>query len=150
MQKTIFQNAGFSFSAAAMVIRTRCCNFPRSALLALLGVMILQSCSYHLPAGVPTFTLPLRIMATDPTLFTIRVDHGDEQKIGTDGKLTLTLPAYRPSCRVYFLGIIKVGGYKVPEIQIMKKSGQIVRIIAFNKISELPVEKDGYRLLQIK
>jgi hypothetical protein len=112
--------------------------------------MILQSCAYNLPVGVPTSTLSLRIIATDPTQYTIRIDRGDEHKLGDDGKLTLTLPAYRPSCSVYFLGIIKVGGYKFPEIQIVKKSGQIVRTIAFNKIGELPIGNDGYRLLKVK
>lgn len=147
---TIFQNAKQSCSATATVNRARCCNLRRAALLLLFGVMILQSCSYHLPAFVPASTLSLRIIATDPTQYTIRFDNGDEHKLGDDGKITLTLPAYRPSCKVYFLGIIKVGGYKFPEIQIANKSGHIIRTIAVNKISELPIGNDGYRLLKVK
>jgi hypothetical protein len=89
-------------------------------------------------------------MATDPTQYMIRFDHGDEQKPGEDGKLTMTVPAYRPSYSAYFLGIIKLSGYKYPEIQIVKKSGKISRTIAVNKIGELPIGDDGYRLLKVK
>jgi hypothetical protein len=125
-------------------------DFKKTALLASFSAMILQSCSYHLPAFVPTSTLSLRIMATSPAQYTIRFDHGDEHKLGNDGKLTMTLPSYRPGCSVYFLGKIKVGGYKYPEIQITNKSGKIVRTTAINKINELPIGNDGYRLLKVK
>ena len=125
-------------------------NFQKTALLLLFGAMIFQSCSYHLPAFVPTSTLSLRIMATSPAQYTIRFDHGDEYTLDDDGKLRMTLPAYRPSCSAYFLGKIKVRGYKYPDIQIMKKSGKIVRTIAINKINELPIGNDGYRFLKFK
>jgi hypothetical protein len=125
-------------------------NFQKYTLLALFSAMILQSCSYHLPPFVPTSTLPLQIMATDPSQYTIRFDHGAEHKLGNDGKLTMTLPSYRPGCSVYFLGKIKVGGYKYPEIQIMNKAGKTVRTIAINRINELPIGNDGYRVLKVR
>jgi hypothetical protein len=147
---TISQNTQPACSATAIDNRARCCILRRAAWLLLFGAVILQSCSYHLPAFVPTSTLSLRIIAADPTQYTIRFDNGDEHKLGDDGKVTLTLPSYRPSCSVYFLGIIKVRGYRSPEIQIVKKPGQIIRTIAVNKISELPIGSDGYRLLKVK
>ena len=125
-------------------------DFKKTALLASFSAMILQSCSYHLPAFVPTSTFFLRITATDPAQYKVRFDHGDEYTLDDDGKLRMTLPAYRPNCSVYFLGKIRISGYKYPDIEIMKKSGKIVRTIAVNKINELPIGNEGYRILKVE
>jgi hypothetical protein len=150
MLNTIFRNVRPLRPAPATVHRERGGNFCRAALLVLFGVLPLQSCTYNLPVVAPTSTLSFRLIATDPTQYTIHVDSGGDHKPADDGKLTLTLPAYRPSCSVYLLGVIKVGGNKYPEIQILKKSGKIVRTIAIDKIKELPMGNDGYRLLKVK
>jgi len=125
-------------------------------LTALSGIFtfIPTGCAYRLPAGDPPSHETVRILVPSPEQYVFSVNTGStvSYAVPANGRVTMVIPGYRPSCGVYLFDNIKVGGdediLKVWSISI-KHNGKVVRNISLRKLRSFPTDQDGYRILKI-
>jgi hypothetical protein len=126
----------------------------RLVLALLLGALLLGAtgCIYALHAPFPPSQEHIRIMANQPAEYVVRVEtkESKELPVPADGRVTASFPGFRPTCSVYMLGIIKVGGGRFPQWQVsVSHGGNTVRTLSLKKVKELPVDEAGYHLLKL-
>ena len=123
-------------------------------LLATTCSILLTGCiSFALLARNTPSQQAIRLLATAPENYSIRVDSGTSstQAVGTDGRVTVSVPSLPRGCDVYFFNI-KVGGAESPfdqkVIQVVQ-GADIVKKLSLNDLTKLPIDSEGYRLLRI-
>jgi hypothetical protein len=121
-------------------------------LVSTLVVLLLGGCAYRLPPAVSASENHIRIVATAPSLYLLRVntDTTYEVRVPNDGRVTFTVPYHRSSCGVYLFDKVKVGGESDPlqqwQIRVLR-NGKQVRKLSLRELGQLPADQAGYRLL---
>lgn len=122
----------------------------------LLSLLVLApGCVYVRPGAVPPRQLRIRLLATGPAAFNLRLNSGESSQyaVPSDGRVTLQIPGYGVSCKRYLFGGIPMGGGSGPlhawSVTILRGSG-FVRTISIEKLEQLPVDADGFRLITLK
>lgn len=139
------------------------------------GALVLSccGCTYRLYAPNPPSQERVRIVAKYPDRCTLHVEervttlgnpagrnalhtdvaHVMNYEVPSDGRVTITVPAFRPYCGVYLFNWIKVGGggddaLKEWEISVLYEV-RTLRTLSVRELKELPTDAEGYRLLKI-
>ena len=123
-----------------------------NGLVAILAVLLSDGCAYRLPPSVPPSEDRVRIVATAPEQYVLRVETEttSEIPVPADGRVTFSVPWYRRSCRVYLFDEIKVGGGRDPLQQwhiLVVHNGEPVRKVSLRELGSLNTDQAGYRLL---
>ena len=76
------------------------------------AALLLSGCAYRLPPPVPPSQDRVRIVATDPQQYVLRVETETTAviQVPADDRVTIGVPWHRKSCSVYLFNQIKVGG----------------------------------------
>src|SRR6476620_11844455 len=88
-----------------------------TAVLSYLIVSLISTgCAYALQPVILPSQYRLKVAANTPTRYSVRlrVPTPHEYPVPADGRVTLDIPAYRPGCKVYIFGGIKIGGASDP------------------------------------
>jgi hypothetical protein len=111
-------------------------------------------CAYALPAPNPPSSERVRIVATSPDAYVLHVDavRSVDYQVPTDGRVTLTIPAYRHGCSVYLFTLMKVSNGNDPlkewALRVSANGGD-VRKLSLWQLSKLPTDPEGYRLIKV-
>jgi hypothetical protein len=147
----------------------------RIVYLIAVGALVLSccGCTYRLYAPNPPSQERIRIVAKYPDRYTLHVEervptgrdsadgnalhthvaHATNYQVPSDGRVTMMIPAFRPTCGVYLFNRIKVGGggddaLKEWEISVLYEV-RTLRTLSLKELKELPTDAEGYRLLKI-
>ena len=129
-------------------------NIIAVAALCALAVSHL-GCTYALLGPVPSSTRKVKLVSNVPSTYDIQMDLREPWEYHTDseGKVDITLPAYRPPCKVYLFNIVKVGGGReYPghwRVKIISQ-GKTLHRLSIRDIDRLPVDSEGYHVLRLK
>ncbi len=126
--------------------------------LQLLGLAVLAQslgCAYALPPPTPPWQERLRIVANSPEAYVIRLnaDRSHDYPVPADGRMVLTIPAYRHGCRVYLFNLVKISdGYDPVRDWTLeiRNSGGAVRQFSFRQLRKLGTDQEGYRILKVE
>ena len=121
-------------------------------LLSLLASLLLwQGCGYALPAPYGASQRRIRLVVPDPPRYSVRLDEGEKRIPGADGRVAIDVPGGRGTCSIYFLGVLKVRGTKLPKHKvIVEKEGKVVRSVALKNLEKIPMDENSYHLVKIK
>jgi hypothetical protein len=105
-------------------------------------------------AVIPPAQERVRVITASPEryLVHVNVDHAMDYQVPSDGRITLGIPGYRPTCGIYLFNSIKVGGADDPLERwtvTVTSSGRTVRTLSVKQVKKLPTDIDGYRLLKL-
>ena len=129
-------------------------GLPALPLWPLFGIALISAgCTYSLPPVSPGGLERLRVISHSPERFTLHFDaiHPVDAPVPANGRVSLTIPAFRQGCAVRFLGIRVSDGYdprKEWALQV-RDHGISVRTMTFHELAKLRADAEGYRLLQI-
>lgn len=124
------------------------------AILTFGMALILAGCVYRLLPVTPPSQQRLRIVSASPERFVVRLQLGDsrEYNVPADGKLTLTVPAYRAPCRVFLFGLVKTRSGAQPftaKTVTVIDGAKVTRRLSLKDVSALPVDANGYAMLTV-
>ena len=122
--------------------------------VAILAAPLLNGCAYRLPPPVPPSQDRVRIVATDPQQYVLRVETETTAviQVPADGRVTFGVPWHRNSCSVYLFNQIKVGGGYDPlrEWNVLVTHGdKVVRKLSLREVENLALDAAGYHLLDL-
>jgi len=113
----------------------------------------LSGCAYRLPVARPPSQWQIRLVARSQQRYVVRAETRDtrDYPVPVDGRVTLDIPAYRPGCSIYLFNRIKIsnGANPLKTWTIHVVSGKTARTLSLKKLSSLPLDADGYRLLRL-
>lgn len=94
----------------------------------------------------------LKIVAGSPQIYDVhlRVNEAHDYRVPVDGRVTLDVPAYRPACSTYLLGIKLRNGwdpYTAKTLDLVEGS-KTARRLSLKQVYALPLDADGYHLLK--
>ena len=124
-------------------------------LVVSLVTLALGGCAYRLPAPTPPTQDRIRVVATVPGQYVLRVQTGTvtDIPVPADGRVTVNVPAYHMPCEVYLFNEIRVGGNDDP-LQRWKllviHDGKVVRRVSLRQVQALNADPAGYRLLDVR
>lgn len=114
--------------------------------------VILSGCVTALrPANQPS-QQKLRVEASTPQEYMIRVAEKTDYTVPADGRVIVDVPHLERGCAMYLFGAVKVkdhSPYDVPAIHI-KRGNHTIRKLSLNDLAKLPVDDEGYRLVKLK
>jgi hypothetical protein len=119
-------------------------------LILLAAVTGTAACAYRLPPQLQE-TVKLRLVAPSLDRYRLRVQETD-YAVAPDGSANVTVYTSYHRCRVYLLGIVRVGGQPNTAAQksIAVMSGNTpVRRMSPRGLLALPVTRDGVRELRV-
>lgn len=155
LERVTSKSSGAAASAATIRMRVvwRARSYLR--LVASLAVLLLSGCAYRLPPSVPPSQDRVRIVATNPEEFVLRIETETtaEIPVPADGGVTFSVPWYRRSCGVYLFNQIRVGGYGDPLQQwhvLVIHKGKVVRRLSLRQVQNLDADQAGYRVLNVR
>ena len=126
-----------------------------SCLGVCLGISVHSlGCTYALPVPTPPSHAHVRIVATSPEAYLLRVkaERTVDYPVPPDGYLTIAIPAYSRGCSVYLFSVMRVSNGHDPlkdwtaEISV---GGTNVRTLSLLELIRLPADSEGNRLLRI-
>lgn len=136
------------FKAGAKGYRLLCLSAGLVVLAQSLG------CVYALPPVTPPYAEHLRIVANSPERYTIqiRLERSQEYLVPADGRVTFTFPAYRRGCTRYLFGLrVSDGHDPLKDWTIELRDGtRRIRALSLRQFIELPIDSEGYRLLNTR
>jgi hypothetical protein len=125
-----------------------------SGVLAL-GLALLSSCAYRLPAlNVPS-QQRLVIVASSPERYVVRViaAHSAEFPVASDSRVTIDVPSLPRACSVYLFDFIKIDDGVKPlnakAIQLVDGS-KVAQKLSLDEIAKLRLDASGYHILQLQ
>jgi hypothetical protein len=116
-------------------------------------LVALSGCAYRLPGSVPLSQEQIKVIAKSPSSLTIHINTGEAsaRRVPADGRITVNVPAFRPSCGVYLFDWIRVGGsdpLRDWTIAVSSKN-KVLRTLSFRKLKALPTDAGGFHLLKV-
>jgi hypothetical protein len=136
-------------------IKVRSLPLAAAVFIGFGGSLSLAGCAYALQPVVRPSQYRLKIAALAPTSYSIRLRVGEprEYRVPENGRVILDVPAYRPACKIYIFGPIKLGGGASPltaKTVDVGIGGKVLRQLSLKQIATLPVDVDGYRVLAVR
>jgi hypothetical protein len=136
-------------------MKESCLRLRHIPVLLSISSMCLSGCAYRLLAPNPPSRQTIRLLTSTPQDYSLRVESGNNagaQAVGSDGRVTLTVPSLPRGCDVYLFNAIKVRSAESAldhkAIQIVR-GPDIVKKLSLNDVAKLPQDSEGYRLLRI-
>ena len=114
----------------------------------------LSACAYRLPLISPASQQHVRLQTEAPQGYVLRAvtDNAKDYSIPADGRVTITMPPFRPGCSVYLFNLIRVsrGGdpTKAWRFELLT-AGKTIRHLSLKEIARLPLDVDGRHLLRV-
>jgi len=122
-------------------------------ILGLLLVTGLSGCAYVLPACSRPANVQLKVQASQPERYAIRVtalEPPSDYSVAADGRVTFTVPSFREGCSIYLFEVVKVADARperIPVVQVLRE-GRTVRKLSLARIAKLPEDDSGYRIVR--
>jgi hypothetical protein len=115
-------------------------------------MLFLTGCVYALHPGNPPSQQKLSLQTTSPTNYTVRVAGTNDFPVAADGRVQFNVPTLPRGCDTRLFGFIKLSDgspERVPAIHVLKDE-KIVRKLSLEKLEKLPVNAEGYYILNLK
>ncbi len=119
---------------------------------ALLSMLFLTGCVYALRPGNTPSQQKLCLKASSPTDYIVRVADTNDFPVATDGNVTINIPTLPRGCDTYLFGFIKLNDgspERIKAIHVLKDE-KIIRRLSLEKLAQLPVDAEGYHVLDLK
>jgi hypothetical protein len=113
-----------------------------------------DGCAYVLYVPTPPSQERVKIIGKSPDRYVVHLDVGQilDYQVPPDGRVTVAVPAFSPSCGIYLFNLVKVGGGDDPlgtwNVTV-SYGGNTLRKLSVKQMRKLPTDVDGYRLLRV-
>ena len=130
-----------------MKIRLRILILVQLTLLApLLG------CTSTLYFGSPHSIERIHLTSSKPDQYSLYVDApgGSHYQVPADGRLVIEFPEVPKECRGRLPNMFYGGRKPGPARLEVRKGKRVIRVLYFREVEALPIDNEGYRLIEIK
>jgi len=115
-------------------------------------LVFLTGCVYALRPYNTTSQQKLHIQTASPTNCVVQVADAQTFPVRADGRVTFDVPALPRGCDTYLFGIIKIGDgspERIPAIHVLRDE-KVARKLSLQKLGQLPVDAEGYHILDLR
>ena len=93
----------------------------------------------------------LRILATSPQRFTVRVINGNEYSPSPKGTVEIEIPRVQRGCKMHLFGIVKIAdaSANARKVVFIRHGSHVVLHLSLNDMEKLPVDSKGYRTVRV-
>ena len=115
-------------------------------------ILALTGCVYALHPQNARSDQTLRIQASTPERYTVRVNDGQDYPVSADGRATFEVPPLPRGCAAYLFGLVKVSDSRSEDVRAIHvlRGSQVVRKLSLNQIARLPVDTKGTHWLTLE
>ena len=123
--------------------------------VALLPLTLLMGCAYALPLATRPADVKLRVHASHPERYVVRVtafDPPSDYQILSDGRISFTVPSFRRGCSVYIFDVIKVADGRPERLRVIevRRDRQVIRRFSLTQLADLPEDEEGYKVIKLQ
>jgi hypothetical protein len=129
-------------------------NFRWPILLTFLVICtaLFDGCVYSLQSYNQASQEKVRVKSAMPQQYTMNVADEIAHPVAGDGRVIVDVPQLQRGCDTYLFNIVKIrdgSPYNLRAIQL-KRNNRGVCKLSLNDIAKLPVDEEGYHVLEVK
>jgi hypothetical protein len=93
----------------------------------------------------------VRLECRSPEEYALQVGDMPKIPVPADGRVVVDIPSLLRGHKLYLLRVLKVSGSSPEDVAIIavQKEGRTVRKLSLRDLKELPIDREGYKVLRV-